>query len=223
MWHVFYHLEWRKRRLRGAKLYLLKTTQTSDGWMASLIHWTWTWANSGRWWGTEKPGMLQFTGSQRVGHDLATELNWTECEQTTHWKSPWCWERLRTEGEEGVRGWDGWIASLMQWTWTWANSGRWWGTERPGMLQSMGSQRVGHNWVVEQQQEQNVWMLGGKVTKIQKSSLSKCQLMNVPHRLVPQGLDPWPLQSLTLNTLLKEFRKRHEWVLWEKLAEEAFR
>ena len=41
-------------------------------------------------------------------------------------KSPWCWERLRAEGEEGIRGWDGWMASLMQWTWTWANSRRWW-------------------------------------------------------------------------------------------------
>ena len=58
------------------------------------------------------------------------------CEQLTHWKSPWCWERLRAEGVEDVRGWDGWMASPMQWTWTWANFGRWWGTERPGMLQS---------------------------------------------------------------------------------------
>ena len=82
-WLVFSHLEWRKRRLRGPKLYLLKTTQTSDGWMASPIHWTWTWANSGRRWETEKPGLLQFTGSQRVGHDLAakqqhTDLVWTQ-------------------------------------------------------------------------------------------------------------------------------------------------
>jgi len=45
------------------------------------------------------------------------------CKQTTHWKSPWCWERLRAEGEEGIRGWDSWMASPMQWTWTWANSG----------------------------------------------------------------------------------------------------
>ena len=44
-----------------------------DGWMASLTQWTWYWANSGRWWGTGKPGMLQFTGSQRVWLDLATE------------------------------------------------------------------------------------------------------------------------------------------------------
>ena len=73
------------------------------------------------------------------------------CEQLTHWKIPWCWERLRAE-EESVRGWDGWMASPMQWTWTWANFGRWWGTGRPGVLQSMGSQRVGHNWVTERQQ-----------------------------------------------------------------------
>ena len=39
-------------------------------------------------------------------------------EKPTHWKSPWCFERLRAEGEEGVRGWDGWMASPMQWTWT---------------------------------------------------------------------------------------------------------
>ena len=42
--------------------------------------------------------------------------------------------RLRAEGEEGIRGWNGWTASQMQWTWTWANSGRWWGTGSPGVL-----------------------------------------------------------------------------------------
>ena len=45
------------------------------------------------------------------------------------------------------------MASLMQWMWTWTNFGRWWGTGRPGGLQSMGSQRVGHGWVTEQQQQ----------------------------------------------------------------------
>ena len=49
-------------------------------------------------------------------------------EQPTHQKSPWCWERLRAEGEEGIRGWDGCMASPMKWTWTWENLGRWWGT-----------------------------------------------------------------------------------------------
>ena len=62
-------------------------------------------------------------------------------------ENPWCWERLRAE-EEGVRGWDGLTASPMQWTRTWANSGTWWGAGWPGVLQSMGSQRIGHNWTL---------------------------------------------------------------------------
>ena len=49
-----------------------------DGWMASLTLWTWIWVNSGSWWWTGKTGMLRFMGSQRIGHDWATELNWTE-------------------------------------------------------------------------------------------------------------------------------------------------
>ena len=49
-----------------------------DGWMASLTQWTWVWVNSGSWWWTGRPGVLQFMGLQRVGHDWATELNWTE-------------------------------------------------------------------------------------------------------------------------------------------------
>ena len=52
-------------------------------------------------------------------------------------------------GEGDDRGWDGWMASLTQWTWVWVNSGSWWWTGRPGVLQSMGSQRVGHDWVTE--------------------------------------------------------------------------
>ena len=67
-------------------------------------------------------------------------------------KGPWCWERRKARGDGGNRGRDGWMALLIQRTWTWANSGRWWGTGKPGVLQSMGSQRVGHNLVIEQQQ-----------------------------------------------------------------------
>ena len=48
-----------------------------DGWMASPSQWTWVWVNSRCWWWTGRPGMLRFMGSQRVGHDWATELNWT--------------------------------------------------------------------------------------------------------------------------------------------------
>ena len=48
----------------------------------------------------------------------------TSCEELTHWKRLWCWEGLKAGGEVDDRGWDGWIASLTQWTWIWANSGR---------------------------------------------------------------------------------------------------
>ena len=49
-----------------------------DGWMVSPTQWTWVWVNSGSWWWTGRPGVLRFMGSQRVRHDWATELNWTE-------------------------------------------------------------------------------------------------------------------------------------------------
>ena len=53
--------------------------------------------------------------------------------------------KLRAGGEGGDRGWDGWMASLIQWTWVWASSGRWWGTGKPGVLQSLGSQWFRHD------------------------------------------------------------------------------
>ena len=73
----------------------------------------------------------------------------TSCEELTHWKRPWCWEGLGAGGEGDDRGWDGWMASWPRWTWVWVNSGSWWWTGRPGVLQFMGSQRVGHNWATE--------------------------------------------------------------------------
>ena len=65
------------------------------------------------------------------------------------WKRPWCWERLKGGGEGDGRGWDGWMASPIQWTWVWVGSGIWCWTGRPGVLQLMGSQRVGHDLVTE--------------------------------------------------------------------------
>ena len=79
----------------------------------------------------------------------------TWCEELTHLKRPWHWERLKA-GEGDDRGWDGWMASPTQWTWVWVNSGSWWWTGRPSMLQSMGLQRVGHDWVTELN-----WLLWG--------------------------------------------------------------
>ena len=85
-----------------------------------------------------------FTGKTAVGSWNSNTLA-TWCEELTHWKRPWCWERLKAR-ERYDRGWDGWMASPTQWTWVWVNSGSWWWTGRPGMLQFMGLQRVGHDW-----------------------------------------------------------------------------
>ena len=88
----------------------------------------------------------------------------TSCKELTHLKRPRCWERLRAGGEWDDRGWDGWMASPTRWAWVWVDSGSWWWTGRPGMLQFMGSQRVGHDWVNElnwsRERRRSVWSDG---------------------------------------------------------------
>ena len=71
----------------------------------------------------------------------------TWCEELTHWKRSWYWERLKV-GEGDDRRWDGWMALPTQRTWVWVNSGSCWWTGRPGILQSMGlqSQTRLSNW-----------------------------------------------------------------------------
>ena len=66
-------------------------------------------------------------------------------------RKAWCWERLKAGGEGDDRGWDGWMASPTRWTWIWTNSRRQWRTGEPGILQSMGLQRVRHDLATEQQ------------------------------------------------------------------------
>ena len=67
----------------------------------------------------------------------------------THWERPWCWERLKAGGKGDDRVWHGWMVSPTRWTWVWVDSGSWWWTEKPSLLQSMGSQRVRHDWATE--------------------------------------------------------------------------
>ena len=76
-----------------------------------------------------------------------TSTTW--CKEPTHWKRPWCWAKLKVGGDGDGRRWDGWIASPTWWTWVWIGSGSWWWTEKSGMLQSMGTQRAGHDWATE--------------------------------------------------------------------------
>ena len=100
--------------------------------------------------------------NQSIVKEITPDIHWkdecwswnsntlaTRCKELTHWKRPWCWERLKVGGEGDDRGWDGWMASPTWWTWIWASSRSWWWTGRPGVLQSMGSQWLGHDWVTE--------------------------------------------------------------------------
>ena len=79
----FGHLMWRVDSLEktlmlgGIEGRRRRNSRGWDDWMASPTLWTWVWVNSGSWWWTGRPGMLRFMGSQRVGHDWVTELNWT--------------------------------------------------------------------------------------------------------------------------------------------------
>ena len=100
--------------------------QTSQSWRKSVLNiylkaWCWSWSSN----------------------NLAT---WYE--ELTHWKRPWCW-KIEVWSRRDDREWDGWMASLTPWMWVWTNSGRYWKTGKPGVLQSTGSLRVGHDWATE--------------------------------------------------------------------------
>ena len=81
----------------------------------------------------------------RTDADAETPILWPP--DVKNW--PWCWERLKVGGKRDDRGWDGWMASMTWWTWVEASSGSWWWTGKPGGLQSIGLQRVGHDWATE--------------------------------------------------------------------------
>ena len=87
----------------------------------------------------------------RTHAEAETPILWpTDVKKQLIWKErPWCWERLRAGGEGDYRGWDGWVASPTQWRCIWVVSRSWWWTRKPGVLKSMGSQRVRHNWATE--------------------------------------------------------------------------
>ena len=85
----------------------------------------------------------------RTDAEAETPLLWPpDAKSWLIWKDPDAGNDWRQE-EEGLTGWDGWMVSPTQWTWVWVNSESWWWTGRLGMLQSMGLQRVVHDWVTE--------------------------------------------------------------------------
>ena len=123
-WHTLIRLFW--ATLTSCKP-LRQQDQTSQSHRKSTLNihwkdWWWSWSSS-------------------------TLTTWFE--ELTPWKRPWCWERLKTGGEGDDRGWDGCMASPTRWTWVWASLGSWGWTGKPGMLQSMGSQRVRNRWATK--------------------------------------------------------------------------
>ena len=129
----------------------------------------------------------------------------TCCKELIHWKRPWCWERLKAGREGDNRGWDGWMASLTWWTWVWVNSGRWWWTGKPGVLQSMRSQRVGHNWAIELNWRRmpGIWQVVDKalielsplpnIFGVQCSQLEKITVNKMNYINPAQSKRTWPL------------------------------
>ena len=104
-------------------------------------------------WCWRRPLRVPWT-ARRSNQSILTEINpeYTNtlaprCKELTHLKRPRCWERLKARWEGDDRGWDGWMASPTWWTWVWASSRSWWWAGKPGVLQSMESQRVEHDWM----------------------------------------------------------------------------
>ena len=83
-----------------------------------------------------------FTG--RTDVEAETPILWPP--DAKNWKDPlkrpWCWERLKVGGERDDRGWDGWMASLIQWTWVWVNPESWWWVGRPWCCSPWGCKEL---------------------------------------------------------------------------------
>ena len=124
-----------------------------------------------------------FIGRTDVEAETPNTLAW--CEELTHLKRPWCWERSRAGVEGDDRGWDGWMASPTQWTGVWVDSGSWWWTGRPGELRFMVSQRVGHDWATELN-----WTINGSFTSIRgkKKKKKKKKLSSAGCQSAPLGI-----------------------------------
>ena len=100
-----------------------------------------SWVDSGSWWWAGRPDVLQFMGSQRVGHDWATELNWTElvAQMIKNLAAMWETQVWSQDQEDPLEKEMATHSSILAWKIPW--------TEEPGGPQSMGSQRVRHGWV----------------------------------------------------------------------------
>ena len=120
-------------------------------------------------------------------------------------RANWCWERLKAEGDS--RGRDGWMASPTQRAWIWASFGTWWRTGKPGVLQSMRSQRAGHNWATEH----NNNMPRSEISVLHVKSLRLCPTLQLhglsSTRLSVHGI----LQARILERVAIFFSRGSSW------------
>ena len=127
--------------------------------------------------------------------------------KTDSFERPWCWERLKAGGGEGDnRGWDGWVASPTQWMWVWVNSRSWWWTGRPGVLQSMESQKVGHDWVTELNWRR--LLLKGLIFKRRKTVKRPSLTQATKNRTIAWGVGKvsrWPRSRVSHQVTVSSF------------------
>ena len=126
----------------------------------------------------------------------------TWCEELTHLKRPWCWERLRAGGEGDNRGWDDWMASLTQWTWFWVNSGSWWWTGRPGMLPGVAKSNwtTELNWISHYLEHSNLVWNNFEKNYISFIWNSRTNKTNLSRKILEQC--PWQWEQGNKNILL---------------------
>ena len=101
--------------------------------------------------------LLRVPWTARSNQSILKEIS----PELSHWKRPWCWERLKAEGGGDDRGWDCWMASWTQWTWVWVSSRHWWWTGKVGVLRSMESKSLTRlrDWTELNWGSPGVWLL----------------------------------------------------------------
>ena len=130
----------------------------------------------------------------------------TSCDELTHWKRLWCWEGLGAGGKGDDRGWDSWMASLTRWTWVCVNSGSWWWTGRPGVLQFMGSQRVRYDWATELNWTEDLVKL--KIFCKTKETINKTKGQSIEwKKIFANGMSSKELTSKTERTHTTQYQK----------------
>ena len=125
------------------------------------------------------------------------------CKEPTYWKRPWCWERLKAVGEGDGRGWDGWMASLMQWTWVWVGFWNWWWIGKPGVLQSTGSPKVTphlSDWIDLRSRRKREKTIGN----ISNNNGWEISQINVRHQTIDSG------SSETISRINVKKKKRNK-------------